>query len=86
MCQNILEEYIFCRLYKNTDEFLRNEIKKRKLVYKFDNSTEALTEYWKKIAGKRVSSLEKNNRFSYESTFYDEMLSLSWDQTKERSL
>ena len=52
----------------------------------FDNSVEALTEYWKKKAGKRVASLEKKNRFSYESTFYDDMLSLSWDQTKERYL
>jgi len=76
----------FCRLYKNTDAFLRNEISKRKLVPEFDNSVEVLTEYWKKKAGKRVASLEKKNRFSYESTFYDDMLSLSWDQTKERYL
>lgn len=35
------------RLYKNTDEFLRNEIKEEDLVPAFNNSIEFLTELWK---------------------------------------
>lgn len=35
------------RLYKNTDEFLRGEIDESKLIPAFDNSIEALTNFWK---------------------------------------
>lgn len=35
------------RLYKNTDEFLRGEIDESKLIPAFDNSVEALTEFWR---------------------------------------
>ena len=35
------------RLYKNTDEFLRGEIKEDQLIPAFDNSIDALTEFWK---------------------------------------
>lgn len=35
------------RLYTNTDAFLRGEISEAQLVPAFDNSVEALTEFWK---------------------------------------
>lgn len=35
------------RLYKNTDEYLRGEINESQLTPAFDNSVEALTEFWK---------------------------------------
>jgi hypothetical protein len=35
------------KLYKNTDEFLRGEIKEDELVPAFDSSIEALTNFWK---------------------------------------
>lgn len=35
------------RLYSNTDAFLRNEIDEDQLVPAFDNSIEALTDFWK---------------------------------------
>ena len=37
----------FSRLYKNTDEFLRGEIRENQLIPAFDNSIEALTEFWR---------------------------------------
>lgn len=37
----------FSRLYKNTDEFLRGEIKEDELIPAFDNSIEALTNFWR---------------------------------------
>lgn len=35
------------RLYTNTDEFLRGEINEDQLIPAFDNSVEALTDFWK---------------------------------------
>ena len=37
----------FSRLYKNSDEFLRGEIAEHQLIPAFDNSIEALTEFWR---------------------------------------
>lgn len=37
----------FSRLYKNSDEFLRGEISENQLIPAFDNSIEALTEFWR---------------------------------------
>lgn len=37
----------FSRLFKNTDSFLRGEIKEDELIRAFDNSIPALTEFWK---------------------------------------
>ena len=37
----------FSRLYKKTDAFLRGEIKETELEPAFDNSVEALTNYWR---------------------------------------
>jgi hypothetical protein len=37
----------FSRLYKNTDEYLRDEIDESELVPSFDNSIEALTQFWR---------------------------------------
>lgn len=78
----------FSKLYENSYEFLKNKIKEKDLTTKrFDNSTESLVEIWKtKYAGKRVKSLLENNNFSLESSFYSELPSLSWDETKERHL
>ena len=45
-------------LFKNTKEFLKEQIKAEQLIRAFDNSTEALTHIWKtKYAKKRIESL-----------------------------
>jgi hypothetical protein len=75
----------FCRLYNNSFEFLRKEIEQEKLSRRFDNSTDSLVSLWKdKYAFKRIENLKRKNVFSTDVAYYDELLSLSWGQTKER--
>lgn len=77
----------FSPLYDNTPEFLRKEITDDKLVKSFDTSVEALTEIWKtKYAKGRISMLKKKNTVSYESLFYDDLIFLSWEDTKAKYL
>ena len=77
----------FSPLYNNTNEFLRKEIDEDVLVKSFDTSEEALTNIWKsKYAKPRIRQLQKKNQVSYESLFYDSLIYLSWEETKERYL
>jgi hypothetical protein len=77
----------FSPLYNNTNEFLCKQIKEEKLVKSFDTSTEALTEIWKtKYAKGRISMLKKKNNVSYENLFYDDLIYLSWEETKAKYL
>jgi hypothetical protein len=77
----------FSPLYNNTPEFLRKEITEDKLVKSFDTSIEALTEIWKtKYAKGRISMLKKKNNVSYESLFYDDLIFLTWEETKAKYL
>jgi len=77
----------FGELYENTREFLKEEITVDKLVRKFDNSTQALTDLWKnKYAKKRLASLKKQGRVSTETHFYDDIIYLSWEETKSKYL
>jgi hypothetical protein len=77
----------FSPLYDNTCEFLRKEIKDDVLVKSFDTSEEALTNIWKtKYAKGRIRQLQKKNNVSYESLFYDDLIYLSWEETKEKYL
>ena len=77
----------FSPLYDNTPEFLRKEITEDKLVKSFDTSVEALTEIWKtKYAKGRISMLKKKNNVSYESLFYDDLIFLTWEETKAKYL
>jgi Domain of unknown function (DUF4338) len=77
----------FSPLYDNTPEFLRKEITEDKLVKSFDTSVEALTNIWKsKYAKGRIRQLQKKNNVSYESLFYDDLIFLSWEETKAKYL
>jgi hypothetical protein len=77
----------FSPLYNNTFEYLRKEIADKDLIKSFDTSTEALTDIWKtKYAKGRISMLKKKNTVSYETLFYDDLIYLSWEETKERYL
>jgi len=52
---------------------------------RFDGSVGYLTQLWKdKYAKKRVASLLKNNRYSLETLFYDDLIGDDWENTKER--
>ena len=77
----------FGELFNNTNEFLREEISVDKLERRFDNSVEALTDIWKnKYAKKRLASLKKQDRVSKETHFYDDIIYMSWQETKDKYL
>ena len=77
----------FSRIYDNSFEFLRKEVNEEKLKPRFDNSVESLVDLWKtKYASKRVRNLVNGNRFSQQFLYYDELIGLSWAQTKEQYL
>jgi len=77
----------FSPLYNNTNEFLRKEITEDKLVKSFDTSEEALSNIWKtKYAKGRIRQLQKKGNVSYETLFYDDLIYLSWEETKAKYL
>jgi hypothetical protein len=77
----------FSPLYNNTYEYLRKEITDESLVKSFDTSVEALTNIWKtKYAKGRIRQLQKKNTVSYETLFYDDLIHLSWEDTKAKYL
>ena len=77
----------FSPLYTNTNEYLRKEIGDKDLVKLFDNSTETLANLWKsKYAKGRISMLKKKNTVSYDSLFYDDLIHLTWEETKAKYL
>ena len=77
----------FSPLYNNTNEYLRKEIGDNDLVKSFDTSEEALTTIWKtKYAKGRIRQLQKKNTVSYENLFYDDLIYLTWNETKTKYL
>lgn len=77
----------FSPLYDNTYEFLRGEITEKELVKSFDTSTEGLTNIWKtKYAKGRISMLKKKNNVSTETLFYDDLVYMTWEETKAKYL
>ena len=77
----------FSELFINTREFLREEHTAVALTRKFDNSVGALTDVWKnKYAKKRVASLTKQGRLSKDTHFYDDIIYMNWEQTKQKYL
>jgi cell fate (sporulation/competence/biofilm development) regulator YmcA (YheA/YmcA/DUF963 family) len=74
-------------LYTNTNEYLRKEITDTDLVKAFDTSEEALGNIWKtKYAKGRIRQLQKKNAVSYETLFYDDLIELTWEETKAKYL
>jgi hypothetical protein len=77
----------FSPLYDNTNEFLRKEIDDNTLIKSFDTSVKTLTDIWKtKYAKGRIRQLQKQNKVSYESLFYDDLIYLTWEETKAKYL
>lgn len=77
----------FSPLYNNTCEFLRGEITEGELVKSFDTSEKALSDLWKaKYAKGRIRQLQKKNNVSYETLFYDDLIYMSWEETKQKYL
>ena len=77
----------FAPLYFNTNAFLCKEIEDEALLKMFDTSEKALSDIWKtKYAKGRISMLKKKNNVSTESLFYDDLIYLSWENTKAKYL
>jgi len=76
----------WCRLYTNTNEYLRGETNNYGEPL-FDNSIKALTDLWKeKYASKRLKNMIENDKYNTEMLFYDDLIKLSWKETKEKYL
>lgn len=77
----------FSPLYDNSSQFLRKECTEKDLIKSFDTSVENLTSIWKnKLAKGRIKQLMKKNAVSYETLFYDNLIYLTWEETKNRYL
>jgi len=78
----------WCSLFENTELFLRKEVEWNGLgERKFDNRLEVLVNIWKnKYAKKRIANIIKNNRFNPEHLFYDDIMGMSWEETREKYL
>jgi hypothetical protein len=77
----------FATLYTNSTKFLCGKIEENKLEKSFDTSYEALANLWKtKYASKRIRSLKEQSRVSTETLFYDDLIYLSWEDTKAKYL
>lgn len=77
----------FSPLYDNTKEFLTKQCKETDLIKSFDTSEDALSEIWRRKHAKgRYKSLKKKGNLSKETLFYDDLIYLSWDETKEKYL
>jgi len=80
--------YYSC-FYENTREFLRGEIEQDQLIRNNnDGSVETLTQLWKdKYAAKRINNLMNAERQNLtETLFYDDIVSMSWDECKHKYL
>jgi len=77
----------FAPLYNNTREFLCGDAVEKDLQKSFDTSNEYIVNLWKeKYASKRIKNLIDNDRVSDETLFYDDLVYLSWEETKEKYL
>jgi hypothetical protein len=77
----------FSPLYDNTPDYLRKEIGDEQLVKSFDTSEDSLANIWKtKYAKGRIRQLQKKNNVSKETLFYDDLIYLSWQETKDKYL
>lgn len=77
----------FSPLYTNTNDFLQGNIKESELVKAFDTSYNYLSNLWKtKYAGRRIKSLLENNRSNKDTLFYDDLIFMTWEETKEKYL
>jgi hypothetical protein len=77
----------FSPLYENTNDFLCKQITEDKLLKSFDTSEEALSNIWKtKYAKGRIRQLQKQNKVSYDNLFYDDLIYLTWEETKAKYL
>jgi len=77
----------WCPLYAESVEFLRGEHDGKNMKKCFDSSVEDLSNLWKeKHAKPRIKQLVKKGRVSNESLFYDNLATMTWQETKDTYL
>jgi hypothetical protein len=77
----------FSPLYDNTYDFLSGKCDGNDLKKSFETSTESLSNTWKeKHARGRIGFLKKKNKVSTETLFYDDLIYLTWQETKDKYL
>lgn len=77
----------FSPLYDNTNEFLCGKITEKDLVKSFPTDYKTLVDLWKTNHAKsRCRILQKKGRLSSETLFYDDLVTMTWDETKEKYL
>ena len=77
----------FSPLYDNTYDFLCKKTSEDQLVKSFDTSEETLANIWKtKYAKGRIRQLQKKGNMSTEALFYDDLINLTWEETKAKYL
>lgn len=82
---NFSRGVFFAPLYDNTKDFLCQRAATP--GKKIDNRAEVLVDLWKtRYAKKRVDKLVQEGRYNTNTLYYDELVNLSWPETKERYL
>ena len=77
----------FTPLYDKSCEFLRKDCEETELTKCFDTSVESLTNIWKmKHAKPRIKQLAKKDKVSIDSLFYDDLIYMTWEETKAKYL
>ena len=77
----------FAPLYDKTCEFLSGKDDGKNMTKLFDTSTQSLSTLWKeKYVKPRIKQLMKKNTVSYETLFYDDLIYLTWEETKAKYL
>jgi hypothetical protein len=76
----------FCELYDNVKPFLRMETEDYG-ERKFDNSLSSLVKLWKeRYAKKRIENIIKTDRYNKDILFYDDMIGMSWEDSRDKYL
>ena len=75
----------FSPLYRNTTDFLTQKISASDLVKAFDTEDAILAEIWRdKYAQHRIERLVERKQTNLGTLFYDDMIYLTWQETKDK--
>lgn len=75
----------FCSLYRNSREYLRQEIGKNDLI-DLDITMDDVLSWWKPKAIKRYKKITKQKRIKSDVLFYFDALELTWNEFRQKHL
>jgi hypothetical protein len=78
----------YAPLYENTREFLRGEITDSKLIRRniLDNGLNSIMDWWRPKAINRYKTMLESKRIKDDILFYNKIVDMSWEETKEKYL